>query len=182
MRKIILALFILMMTHSVWAASPMRSGIYVNTKTGGMLTTIRKEGKKVDDVVMPFAIALGVRLRNIRVEAEYTFSTKAKKEDYEQQTDTMMAQLYYDIPFKTPIRPFFNVGGGRYDASIKEVKEKESRSGWAYNLGGGFTWSVSNAVNLDLGYRYLMIDKINMKTGTVKLKHHFAYIGWRYVF
>ena len=182
MRKILFTLFVLMMTNSVWAAAPLRSGVYVNSKTGVMRTTIKKDGKKVDDFVLPFSIALGLRLRHMRVEAEYTFTTKAKKESYEQQTDTIMAQLYYDVPFKSAIRPFFNIGGGRYDADIKQKKIKENRDGWAYNLGGGLTWNVSNAVNIDMGYRYLMIDALRTKTGTVKLQHHYVYFGWRYVF
>ena len=127
MRKILFTLFVLMMTNSVWAAAPLRSGVYVNSKTGVMRTTIKKDGKKVDDFVLPFSIALGLRLRHMRVEAEYTFTTKAKKESYEQQTDTIMAQLYDDVPFKSAIRPFFNIGGGRYDADIKQKKIKENR-------------------------------------------------------
>lgn len=183
MRKIIVALFVLFVANSVLAAPPLRSGVYLNTKAGVMRTTIKQDGKKVDDYVMPFAFSLGLRLRSVRVEAEYMFSTKAKKDNYEQQTDTLMAQLYYDVPFKSVIRPFFNVGAGRYESKIKERNiYNEKRRGWAYNLGGGVTWNVSNAVNIDLGYRYLMIDDFKTSTGTVKLQHHFAYIGWRYVF
>lgn len=182
MRKIVVVLFMLMMATTVWAKAPLRSGLYVNTKAGTMRTTIKKDKEKVNDFVMPFSMALGLRLRNIRVEAEYTFTTKAKKDKYEEQTDTLMGQLYYDLPFRSPIRPFFNVGLGRYDVSVKENKNKESVKGWAYNLGGGITWNVSNATNLDFGYRYLMIDDIKTKTGTVKLQHHYVYIGWRYVF
>lgn len=183
MRKLILIAFVLLMATNVMAKAPMRSGVYVNSKAGIMYTNIKKDDEKVHDFVMPFSLALGVRLRYLRLEAEYTFSTKAKKDNYEQQTDTMMAQFYYDVPFKSPIRPFVNVGGGRYEAKIKVPGvSKESRSGWAYNVGGGMTWNVSNAVNLDIGYRYLMIDKLKTKMGTVKVQHHIAYIGWRYVF
>ena len=184
MRKILLVMAILMMWGSAFAAAPMRSGLYVNTKAGLMRTIMKKDNKKEDDVVLPFAVALGLRLRSVRVEAEYLFSTKAKMGDYEQQTDTMTAQLYYDVPFKSAIRPFFNVGAGRYESRIEEknVYKKEKRSGWAYNLGGGVTWNVTNAVNIDVGYRYLMIDDFKTSTVTVKLQHHYAYIGWRYVF
>ena len=183
MRRIIIAVGILLMAQTVWAAAPLRSGLYVNTKAGAMRTEIKRDGKKGDDVVFPFAVALGLRLRNIRVEAEYTFATSAKKDNYEQQTDTMFAQLYYDIPFKAPIRPFLNVGGGRHNTTVKEKNVfKEERKGWAYNLGAGVTWSVSNAVNIDFGYRYLDIGDLKTKNGTVKNKNHIAYIGWRYVF
>jgi len=183
MRKLILIVALLMMSGSALAAVPMRSGLYVNTKAGAMRVVVKKDGKKSDDVVLPFALALGLRLRSVRVEAEYLFSSKAKMGKYEQQTDLMTAQFYYDIPFKSPIRPFFNVGGGRYESKIKEKDVyKEKRSGWAYNVGGGVTWNVTNAVNIDVGYRYIMLDNFKTNTGTVKLQHHYAYIGWRYVF
>ena len=183
MRKILVFLLAVFVTTEVMATPPLRSGLYINTKAGAMRTIMKKDGKKADDVVIPFAVALGLRLRSVRVELEYMFSTKAKKDNYEQQTETAMAQLYYDIPFKSPIRPFLNVGGGRYESKIKEKDVfKSKRSGWAYNLGGGITWNVTNAVNIDIGYRYLMIDDFKTNTGTVKLQHHMAYIGWRYVF
>lgn len=183
MRKLIFVLAILMMTGNALAAAPMRSGLYINTKAGLMRTIIKKDDKKEDDLVLPFAIALGLRLRSIRVEAEYLFSTKAEMGDYSQQTDTMTAQLYYDVPFKSAIRPFFNVGAGRYESRIEERNiYKEKRKGWAYNFGGGVTWNVTNAVNIDIGYRYLMLDDFKTQTGTVKMQHHYAYIGWRYVF
>ena len=183
MKKIALFLLLFLITMPAFAAKPLRSGVYVNTKAGLMRTELKKEGEKKDDIVFPFAFALGLRLRNFRVEAEYTFSTKAKRDKYEQQTDTIFAQLYYDIPFKSFIRPFFNVGGGRHNSTINEQEVfKENRHGWAWNVGGGVTWNVSNAVNIDLGYRYLDIGDFKTRTGTVKTKHHLVYIGWRYVF
>ena len=171
------------MVSPAFAAKPLRSGVYVNTKVGLMRTEMKREGKRKDDVVFPFAMALGLRLRNFRVEAEYAFSTKAETDNYEQQTDTIFGQIYYDVPFKSPILPFFNVGGGRHSTKIKEKDVfKESRHGWGWNVGGGVTWNVSNAVNIDLGYRYLDIGDLKTRTGTIKTKHHFVYVGWRYVF
>jgi len=183
MRKLILVLCVLFLSEAALAAAPLRSGVYVGSKTGAMRTEMKKDGKRSEDFVFPFAVALGLRLRHIRVEAEYTFATTAKKGDYEQKTETMFAQIYYDLPFKSPIRPYFNAGGGRHTTKIEEKNVfKERRKGWAYNVGAGVTWNVSNAVNIDIGYRYLDIGDLKTRTGTIKTKHHVAYIGWRYVF
>lgn len=188
MKKIILVLLALLMTTPVFAAKPLRSGLYIGAKTGAMRVNMKRDGEKKDDVVFPFGLSLGMRIRHFRLEAEYTFSTKAKYELYEQETETIGAQLYYDIPFKSPIRPFANFGIGRHMTHIKEGKTltrngfKEKRKGWGYNVGGGVTWNISNAVNIDLGYRYMDIGKIKTQNGTIKTQHHFVYIGWRYVF
>ena len=183
MKRIVLFLMLALMTMPAFAAKPLRSGLYINTKVGLMRAEMKREGKRKEDVVFPFAFALGLRLRNFRIEAEYAFATKAKSDKYEQQTDTIFGQLYYDIPFKSPIRPYFNVGGGRHNSTVKEKDVfKENCHGWAWNIGGGVTWNISNAVNLDLGYRYLDIGDFKTQKGTVKTAHHFVYIGWRYVF
>ena len=113
MKKIIVAILLLLFAMPSFAAHPLRSGVYVNTKAGLMRTGMKRDGEKKDDVVFPFALALGLRLRHFRIEAEYTFATTAKRDNYEQQTDTIFGQIYYDVPFKSAIRPFFNVGMGR---------------------------------------------------------------------
>lgn len=183
MKKLALFLLAVLFASSAFATAPLRSGLYVGTKAGVVRANMKKEGENKEAFAFPFAVALGLRIRHVRLEAEYTFSSVAKKDNYEQQTDTMFAQLYYDIPFKSPIRPFLNVGAGRHVTKIKEKNVyKDERHGLAYNLGAGVTWNVSTAVNIDLGYRYLNVGDLKTRTGTVKPKQHIAYIGWRYVF
>jgi len=188
MKKIALVLLVLLMACPTFAAKPLRSGLYVGAKTGAMRVGMKRDTEKKDDVVFPFALSLGLRIRQFRVEAEYSFATKAKNGHYSQETDTAMAQMYYDVPFKSTIRPFANFGIGRHRTSIKEEKTltnngfKEKRKGWMWNAGAGVTWNITNAVNVDLGYRYLDIGKLKTQNGTIKTQHHFVYIGWRYVF
>ena len=186
MKKIVLSLLILLMAVPALAEAPRsepRSGLFVGTKVGLMRVQMKRDREKKDDLVFPFAVSLGLRLRRFRVEAEYAFATKAKREKYEQQTDTIMGQLYYDLFFKAPLHPYLNVGVGRHETKVKEKGLfKEERKGWAWNVGGGMTWNVSNAVNIDFGYRFLDIGDLKTETGTVKTQHHFVFIGWRYVF
>ena len=161
MKKLILCLLFCVMSCPVFAAVPLRSGVYINAKAGVMRTEMKRESEKKDDVVFPFAIALGLRIRYFRIEAEYTFSTTAKRGNYEQETSAMMAQVYYDVPFKSAIRPFVNAGIGRHNTKVKETGAfKDERKGTAWNVGGGVTWNVSNAVNIDLGYRYFDIGDL----------------------
>jgi len=181
-KLLVLALLTCLMVSPGLAAKPLRSGVYLSAKAGVMRVNTKREDVKKNDAVFPFAIALGLRLRHFRVEAEYMFATAAKMKGYEQETNAFSAQVYYDIPFKSPIRPFFNAGIGRHNTRIKEGNFKDDRHGTAWNVGGGVTWNLSNAVNLDLGYRYFDIGDLKTRTGTVKTSHHFIYLGWRYVF
>ncbi len=185
MKKGILLVILSLFAATTVSAAPLRSGLYIGAKAGGMRTEWKKNEKSVEDTTFPFALALGLRLRNFRVEAEYMFSTKAKSGNYEQKTDTVFAQLYYDVPFKAPIRPFVNVGVGRHTTKVtrtEDVEYSEDRKGWAYNVGAGVTWNLSTAVNIDIGYRYLDVGDLKTRNGTVHPKQHIAYIGWRYVF
>lgn len=183
MKKIICLMLIVMMSATTAMARPLRSGVYIGTKAGVMRTEMKQKKTTAEDMVFPFAFELGLRIRHFRIEAEYTFATKAEHEKYEQSTDTIMVQVYYDIPFKSPIRPYVNAGIGRHETKVK-VKNvyREDRKGTAWNIGGGVTWNLSNAVNMDIGYRFLDIGDLKTPLGTIKTKHHFAYIGWRYVF
>ena len=183
MKKLFLLVLMCFAICPAFGAKPLRSGVYLNTKAGIMRTEAKRDGVKKDDLAFPFAIALGLRIRHFRVEAEYTFSTAAKMDGYEQETNVMSAQVYYDVPFKSPIRPFLNAGLGRHNTRIEEKNvPKEERHGMAWNVGGGITWNVTNAVNVDLGYRYLDVGDFKTRSGTVKTSHHWVYIGWRYGF
>ena len=183
MKKLILAMIVLFCAHTAFAATPLRNGLYINGKAGVMRSEVKAKSQSAKDVVFPMALALGLRIYHFRIEGEYTFATKVKKNNFESQTETTIAQVYYDVPFKTPIRPFFNAGIGRHTTKVKFAeKTSENRHGLAYNLGGGFTWSISNATNIDIGYRYVRIKDIKTQNETVKPTGHMAYIGWRYVF
>lgn len=181
MRKIALFFAVCLFSSTVFAA-PLRSGLYVNAKAGAMRTNITTPSEKGDDVPFMMALALGGRIRHFRIEAEYKFGTKAKMKDYEQQMEAVTCQLYFDIPFKSPIRPFVNGGLGRHETKITQGKDEETRKGSVWNLGGGVTWNVSNAVNIDIGYRYIDTGDFKTRHGTVETKNHFVYLGWRYVF
>lgn len=184
MKKIIyLIAGVFLITSASVNARPLRSGIYASTKTGAMRVEMKRDGKKSDDMSFPFSLALGMRIRHFRLEAEYTVSTAVKDDKYEQETETIMAQMYYDVPFKSAIRPYVNAGIGHHETTteLQNVFD-EDKKGTAWNIGGGVTWNLSNASNLDIGYRLLDIGELKTPSGKVKTKYHFMYLGWRYVF
>ena len=182
MRKFLLLCLACLVVTPALASHPLRSGLYVNAKAGAMRVDMDTPDEKGDDVPFVMALALGGRIRHFRIEAEYSFGTRAKMKDYSQEMEIVSGQLYFDIPFKSAIRPFVNGGFGRHETKITQGKSKETRKGSVWNLGGGVTWNVSNAVNIDLGYRYIETGDFKTRNGTVESQNHLVYIGWRYVF
>ena len=195
MKKIILFLSIMLLAVSAQARVPFRpkdpkSGIYLGLKGGGTYAKIKtpwtdeSDDKKEKSVTFAMAASLGVRIRYFRLEAEYMMMNKQKSAgSYEQDVDTIMGQLYFDLPFRSPIKPFVNVGAGLYTIDFKKKHEwSDSDKDFAWNAGGGLTWAISSLTNLDLGYRYLGLGDLKTPGGKIRQDNHVFYLGWRHVF
>ena len=189
MKKIILGLLLLCMTTPAWAV-PFRSGIYLGLKGGGAYTkfsapwTENAKSEDKSDVSLAMAAAVGVRIRHFRLEAEYMMANKQKAAgNYEQTMDTIMAQGYFDLPFKSAIRPFVNLGAGVYIVDFKKKNEwSDNAKEFTWSVGGGLSWAVSTATNLDIGYRYYDVGKLKTRDGSLDQDNHVLYFGWRHVF
>ena len=189
MKKIILLLAVLLFAGSV-QAKPFRSGLYMGLKGGAVFTKIRApwvEGESKKDkssTAFAMAAAVGVRIQHFRLELEYMMMNKQKfASAYEQETDTVMVQGYFDLPFKSAIRPFINLGAGMYTTDFKRKKVwSDDAKKFTWSGGAGLTWAISTASNLDIGYRYLDIGDFKTRDGTVKQDNHIFYLGWRHVF
>ena len=97
MKKVLFLLCACFLSTSVLAV-PLRSGFYVNAKAGGTRTDMKTPTARDDSVPFTMALALGGRIRHFRIEAEYSFGTKAKMKGYQQEMETITCQLYFDIP------------------------------------------------------------------------------------
>ncbi|MBP5344453.1 MAG: porin family protein [Alphaproteobacteria bacterium] len=189
MKKAICLLCVLLFVTSV-QAKPFRSGLYLGLKGGAGVAKIHtpwaddlsKKDKK--NAAFAMAAAVGVRIRHFRLELEYMMMNKQKGSgSYEQEIDTLMAQGYFDLPFKSAIRPFINLGAGIYTADFERKHEwSDDSKAFTWSGGAGLTWAISSATNLDIGYRYLDIGDFKTRDGTVKQDNHIFYLGWRHVF
>ena len=184
MKKLVLLLLCCFMATSALAASPLRSGLYVGARLAGMRSELKVGDKKNHGNLYGFMGAVGARSRYLRIEMEYLGTRQAKIKRHEMETSWLAGQLYYDIPFKSKIRPFVNAGWGYHETKIenKDRPYKETKKGSVWNLGGGLTWNTSTAANIDLGYRYIDLGDFKTPEGTLKPKNHMIYLGFRYVF
>lgn len=174
------------------ASAALRNGLYMGLTAGGSIMRSKINSKMEHDTSFVSTLALGGRFGSVRVAAEFMMNTKA---DYDKpdgkisyEANAVSLQTYYDVPVRSMIRPFFNLGIGMYGSDIKgEPDVSESSDKMMWNVGAGFTLAVSRATSLDLGYRYVRFGKEKYKDGNgnkipIETEAHQIYGGYRYVF
>lgn len=114
---------------------------------------------------------------------------------------TLMVNGWFDIPTGTAFKPY--VGGGigvafvHYKATISENDDPASAtksanvSNFAWSLGGGLGYAITDAWTVDLGYRYINAGdaKVNFPEAgglyyskTKNIESHDIMLGVRYTF
>ena len=180
-------MFILMGAGNASAA--LRNGLYMGLSAGGSMMRAKIKGEMERDTAFVATLALGGRFRSVRIAGEIMMNTKADYENVSYEANGYSLQAYYDVPLRSIVRPFFNVGLGMYSSKIKGKPDidddKDNKIMW--NVGGGLSFAVSRATSLDLGYRYVRFGKENYLDGNKKKveienESHQVYVGWRYVF
>ena len=138
----------------------------------------------------------------IRAELEYAYLGKASKnyKDIDEDGDlqvlkmtlggsTLFANTYFDLHNDSAFTPYVSVGLGYSFVSAKgkfsypeysgvtvaQFKEKTSTN-FAWNLGIGAAWKLTDNIALDLGYRYANLGKA--KTGRLYDYYGASYNGW----
>jgi opacity protein-like surface antigen len=195
--KIFAAAFGLAMMGLIAPASAGCDGIYLSGKVGivnhNLGDTEESLGKRlnVDDNAWILAGAIGYRYGYFRFEAEYTWRERAEetvgmgatasKEEF--QTSTYMANIYYDFSPYTMFTPYVMAGAGithiEYNFSGGGgAPEKYEADNFTWAVGGGVSAKMTNRWNIDIGYRFLNMKKLERTT----IRAHEVYLGTRYVF
>ena len=169
----------LMTTLSAEAA--LRSGLYMGLTAGASMMRSKINKRMERDTTFVSTLALGGRFGSVRLAGEIMMNTKA---DYDKgdgklsyEANAISFQGYYDVPVRSMIRPFFNIGIGYYGSDIKgEPDVNDSANKMMWNVGAGFTLAVSRSTSLDLDIVTcgLLRNNIKMVTGTkfrLKQKH-----------
>lgn len=186
MKKWILAVMALMVSTSVLART--NNGPYVAVRfaeTGLEAEKENTEHSKEKSTVFTYGVAFGVRLKDVRAELDWASASRADYDEYSYLQQRFMFQLYYDIPFRSIIRPFINVGAGVAYTDFKKRHHSSSDDGssFAWNAGAGVTLAVNRAINVDVGYRYIDAGKKEFYNWPkLKMRAHEGYLGFRYTF
>lgn len=127
---------------------------------------------KVDDQIWGGSFAYGIKSGAFRTEIEADLRSEAKKNSvsYDEIDDSfdlgkialssrsVMLNVFYDFDTGTKFTPY--IGGGIGIAHLKvkirtdEGKVSKSDNSFAYQLGAGVAYAVTDSVALDLSYRY----------------------------
>jgi len=100
---------------------------------------------------------------------------------YQVKSLNIMANIYYDITTIKNITPYLNVGAGLARNSIREVDTrisnyefagsdttttigKTSKNSFAYKIGFGAEYKLSQDFNLDIRYQYVDLGKIRARS------------------
>lgn len=188
MKKTSIALIILML--STGAAARVNNGPYIAVRSGVAGVSTETSGyadSKQTDTDFLYSFAIGARARQVRIEAEFSSSSKVQYMSASYLKQRYMLQLYYDVPLNSVIRPYLNVGAGANytDVSIDRSSgdTQDDGTSFAWNAGAGLSVSVSQAINFDIGYRY--VDggkKAFFDLPKIHMTSHEGYVGVRYTF
>lgn len=105
-----------------------------------------------------------------------------------------LASIYYDIPLNAPIKPF--VGGGIGVADVSFDSHGTSATGtvlddnstaFAWHLTGGVGYDINERLALEVGYRYLEFDGVDLTaldgtTTSTDASNHIVFAGLKYKF
>ena len=179
---------------------------FLNLSSSASLESNEENGVDIDDDVMGGSIAIGGSFKLpegfVRGELEFSKNGKAKGEagsriypiKYEIETQSVMANVYYDIETGTSVMPY--IGGGIGFVRIKgtekyvnlNMKTSMKDTHFAWQIGGGASLKVTQNLALDFGYRYVDYEhfkKHNMdynQEAELESSAHEVYAGLRFMF
>lgn len=191
MKKLLIASVVSLICVGAQAAD--KSGVYLTGKIGASI--VDAGSQKIDagsdgyfnfggksKTVFSGGVALGYNFVDqyqvpVRIEFDYMERAKAKVKtdimpDFSVENkirlQTFMANAYYDIATSTPLTPYVTAGIGYARVKLTTEDASSNNSNFAWSLGVGAKYALSQDVDLDLGYRYLDANKADASKDGVK--------------
>ncbi len=97
----------------------------------------------------------------LRGEIEYDYLEKFKNTESDDtiwmRSHTILANAYLDFKTMSAFTPYISAGAGyQFNHLSAEIYKKTSTPhAFAWQIGGGVAYNITNALSVDLGYRYL---------------------------
>lgn len=147
--------------------------------------------------------AVGINLKqSMRIEAELSTRTSdvsrlrggnTDRMSGEIRTRSLLANLYYELPYKGAVSPYVAAGVGlaRHDiesqatiggAASSALTGKKHDNTFLYHAGLGLSYSISPTTTADVGYRYLKSTDIEVNSATYGLASHEMLAALRFEF
>lgn len=199
-KGLVLACSMLAMVFVLSSVAEARDGFYL-TARGGMAwnhlnskkDSITTAGVSDLDSVSVFGGAIGYKYKYFRGELEYV-SREDAEEDIKSGTaitSTMtlsstsyMFNLYFDLMPNYWISPYISVGAGFSEIELNNdnvglvLDENYEDTKFSWQMGAGLTIRINRCLNIDGGYRYYTLGKIE----GAEVNTHEWYAGIRFTF
>ncbi len=169
---------------------------------------VSESGKqKFSDNVWGGSLAYGVKADAVRTELELNIKQDAEKKFSEVSEDegddagvettklsvennSVMINAYYDINTGTKLTPYVGAGIGmahlKATAKYDDGKDSKSKNNFAWQVGAGVAYALTDNVALDAGYRYTDAGDVKISDGEstnkYEAKSHEFLLGARYSF
>jgi opacity protein-like surface antigen len=118
---------------------------------------------------------LGIKLFSLRGEVEYIYRHNfLKVNNTSTKAESTMFNLYYNFFSLYFAKLYVNGGYGTTKFSLNSTNKSNN----TYSVGIGANLSFFDTVNIDAGYRYMDMGKIN----STKMDSHDVYVGLRFGF
>jgi len=128
----------------------------------------------------------------LRVEYEYVWRGKKELVNNADEKGKLGVQssfvnAYFDIYNSSPVTPYLGAGLGLAVVSVEyEVPGvftySETKANFAWNIGAGAAWKISDSAALDLGYRYADFGNVGRADIDADVTAHEVLLGLRYTF
>ena len=172
-----------------------RGGMTWNNLNGKEDSIAADKVSKLDHVGV-YSGAIGYKYKYIRGELEYVWRDDAEEAivtegrhtaDMTVSSESYMFNMYLDFMPNYWISPYLSAGIGmtklemvNKNASLSgnEDPEKWEKDSFSWQIGGGLTLRINRCLNLDAGYRYYTLGKIE----GAEVNTHEWYGGIRFTF
>ena len=127
----------------------------------------------------------------LRGELEYDYLEKFENSETDDtiwmRSHTVLANAYLDFKTMSAFTPYISAGAGyQFNHLNTELFDKTTTPhAFAWQIGGGITYNINNALSVDLGYRYLTStysDKYQNRDTKFTTDYHQFRLGATYAF
>ena len=140
--------------------------------------------QKFSDNVLGGSFAYGVKTGAVRTELELNIKQDAEKKVSDEFGTTKVKMENNSVM----LNAYYGIGMARLKGSIKgdDANASKSKTTFAWQVGAGVSYAMTDNLALDAGYRYTDADEVNVKNdgsnNKFEAKSHEFLLGARYSF
>ena len=114
------------------------------------------------------------------IKASYLNNSTTASMDNDISSAAVLANGYYDFKNKSRVTPFIGVGLGFASVDISDADDDDIVFVYQFSAGVGF--EITEKITLDLKYRYVMTEDLDIDDMTVGYSSDILYTGLRFSF